>query len=73
VGLGGKPFTIHVSNGDKVKKGQLLLEADLQAIREAGLPVIAPMVICNSEDFSAIDPLFAESVTNDDSVLRLTK
>ena len=29
VGLEGKPFTVHVQNGDKVKKGQLLIEADL--------------------------------------------
>ena len=40
VGLEGKPFTIHVANGDKVKKGQLLLEADLEAIKAAGLPII---------------------------------
>ena len=28
VSLAGKPFTVHVHNGDKVKKGQLLLEVD---------------------------------------------
>ena len=45
VGLEGKPFTIHVANGDKVKKGQLLIEVDLEAIKAAGLPTITPMLI----------------------------
>ena len=36
VSLEGKPFTVHVANGDKVKKGQLLMEADLEAIKAAG-------------------------------------
>ena len=37
VGLEGKPFKVHVASGDKVKKGQLLMEADLEAIKAAGL------------------------------------
>ena len=37
VGLEGKPFTVHVHNGDKVKKGQLMIEVDLNAVKEAGL------------------------------------
>ena len=31
VGLEGKPFTVHAHDGDKVKKGQLLIEADRAA------------------------------------------
>ena len=38
VGLEGKPFTVHAKDGDKVKKGQLLIEADLDSIMAAGLP-----------------------------------
>ena len=33
VGLEGKPFTIHCKNGDEVKKGDLLMEADLDMIK----------------------------------------
>ena len=33
VSLEGKPFTIHVANGDKVKKVQLLIEVDLEAVK----------------------------------------
>ena len=51
VGLEGKPFTVHVQNGDKVKKGQLLIEADLEAIKAAGLSTITPVLICNTDDY----------------------
>ena len=66
VGLKGKPFTVHVQNGDKVKKGQLLIEADLEAIKAAGLPTITPVLICNTDDY----PTFK---TNADLVIELGK
>ena len=72
VGLNGAPFTIHCKNGDQVKKGQLLWEADLAAIQAAGLPIITPVLICNPDDFSAIEK-FSGDVTNDDVVIALTK
>ena len=53
VGLNGAPFKIHCKNGDTVKKGQLLLEADLEAIKAAGLPVITPVLVCNSDEYAA--------------------
>ena len=58
VGLEGKPFTIHAQNGDKVKKGQLLIEVDLDAVKAAGLPVITPMVICNTDDFKFVTHVY---------------
>ena len=41
VALKGAHFKAHVKTGDKVRKGDLLLEADLNAIREAGYDVIS--------------------------------
>jgi PTS system beta-glucosides-specific IIC component len=73
VGLEGKPFTIHVSNGDKVKKGQLLIEADLEAIKAAGLPVITPMLICNTDDYPTFNTFVGKDVTNNDVVIALAK
>ena len=55
VGLEGKPFTIHVQNGDTVKRGDLLMEADLEAIKAAGLNTITPVVICNSDEYAKIE------------------
>ena len=73
VGLEGKPFTVHVKDGDKVKKGQLLIEADLDAIKAAGLPIITPVLICNTDDYSTLDTVIGKDVTNDDIVISLAK
>ena len=73
VGLEGKPFTIHVANGDKVKKGQLLIEVDLDAIKAAGLPTITPMVVCNTDEYPTFDTFVGKDVTNEDVVIALAK
>lgn len=73
VGLEGKPFTVHVQNGDKVKKGQLLIEADLEAIKAAGLPTITPVLICNTDDYPTFKTHVGTAVTNTDLVIELGK
>ena len=73
VGLGGAPFTIHVKDGDQVKKGQLLFEADLEAIQAAGLPIITPVLVCNSDDYTTFDATIGKDVTNADVVIKLGK
>ena len=73
VSLEGKPFTVHVSNGDKVKKGQLLMEVDLEAVKAAGLPTITPMVVCNTDDYPTFNTFVGKDVTNDDVVIGLAK
>ena len=73
VGLEGKPFTIHVANGDKVKKGQLLIEVDLEAVKAAGLPTITPMLICNTDDYPTFNTFVGKDVTNEDVVIALAK
>lgn len=73
VSLEGKPFTIHAANGDTVKKGQLLIEADLEAITAAGLPIITPMVICNTDVYPKFKTYTGKDVTNADTVIELAK
>ena len=73
VSLEGKPFKIHVANGDKVKKGQLMIEVDLEAIKAAGLPTITPVVICNTDDYPTFKTTVGKDVTNDDVVIQLAK
>lgn len=73
VSLEGKPFTVHVANGDKVKKGQLLIEVDLEAVKAAGLPTITPMLICNTDDYPTFDTFVGKNVTNEDVVIALAK
>lgn len=73
VGLEGKPFTIHAKNGQKVKKGDLLIEADLEAIQAAGLNTITPMLVCNSADFTKFEKITGSAVAVGDVVIRLGK
>ena len=73
VSLEGKPFTVHVANGDKVKKGQLMIEVDLEAIKALGLPTITPMLICNTDDYPTFNTFVDKDVTNEDVVISLAK
>ena len=73
VSLEGKPFTVHVHNGDKVTKGQLMLEVDLEAVKAAGLPTSTPVLICNTDAYPTFKAHVDKDVTNDDVVLELGK
>ncbi len=73
VSLEGKPFTVYAANGDKVKKGQLLIEVDLDAVKAAGLPTITPMVVCNTDEYPTFNTIVGKDVTNDDVVIELAK
>ena len=51
VELNGKYFTVHVKDGDTVKKGQLLLECDIEQVRQAGYPLTTPVLVTNADEF----------------------
>lgn len=72
VKLKGEHYTAHVQNGDKVTRGQLLLEFDPVAIAAAGYDVITPVVVCNTADFAAVTPHLGP-VTHGDELLTLSK
>lgn len=54
VKLEGKHFTAHVKEGDTVKKGDLLIEFDIAAIKEEGYPVTTPVVVTNTDEFEDV-------------------
>ena len=62
VGLGGKPFEYHVKPDQEVKKGDLLLTADLEAIKQAGLKLYTPVIITNSDDYTDIAPVDGKEI-----------
>ena len=51
VKLKGKYFEVKVAEGTLVKKGDLLIDVDLEAIKKEGYDVITPIVVTNSNDF----------------------
>ncbi len=73
VSLEGKHFTVHAENGQKVKKGDLLIEADIAAIAAEGLNTITPVLICNTPDYTTFKTNVDKAVTTADVVISLAK
>ena len=71
VNLKGKYFTAHVKTGDKVKKGDLLVEFDQKVIQEAGYNLITPIIVLNSKDYKRIIPTKAKKTDVGDELLKL--
>ena len=73
VSLNGAPFTIHVNADDKVKKGDLIAEFDMEAIKAAGLETITPIIICNSDDYKEVNRFTGKMVKPGDDIIELVK
>ncbi|MBQ4055044.1 MAG: PTS transporter subunit EIIC [Clostridia bacterium] len=54
VKLGGKFFRAHVKADQRVKKGDLLISFDIEAIKKSGYTLTTPMVVCNSDDYKSV-------------------
>ncbi|GKQ42188.1 PTS beta-glucoside transporter subunit EIIBCA [Companilactobacillus sp. RD055328] len=57
VQLDGKFFETHVKKYDEVKKGQLLIDFDLDEIKKAGYDMETPIVVTNTNDYQVVEPL----------------
>ncbi len=73
VKLEGKHFQIKTEAGKQVKKGELLIEADIQAIEKEGYDCMTPMIICNTPDFTAVEGIAQGHVKPGDDCLRIRK
>lgn len=62
VKLGGKFFEAHVAAEQKVQKGDLLISFDKKAIQAEGYPLTTPMIVCNTDDYSAVQVLASGAV-----------
>lgn len=71
VELGGKFYTSHVTEGDRVRTGQVMLTFDMEKIKEAGYDVTTPMIVTNSDDYQEIRILKTGNVTKQDAVLEI--
>lgn len=71
VSLNGKGFDKKVNQGDTVKKGDLILEFDLQVIEEAGLSAVTPVIITNPAGRSEIKATQTETVRPGDALLTI--
>lgn len=74
VELDGKHFEPRVAKGDTVKRGDIIAEFDIPAIKAAGYPLATPMVITNAKKAAAsVEDIQASgaSVTSVDSLLKV--
>lgn len=54
VQLNGEGFTAHIKQGDQIKQGQLLVEFDMNKIKEAGYSLETPVLITNYADLKEV-------------------
>lgn len=73
VQLDGKYFDAKVSNGQTVKKGDLLICCNLEKIQEAGYQTITPVIISNTDNYEEIQPLHLGAVEPGADLIRVKK
>ena len=73
VNLNGKGFTPKAKAGDTVKKGQLLLEVDLDEIKNAKLSAITPVIITNTADMKDVIATDAKTANVGDKLITIVK
>lgn len=71
VKLGGKFFEAHVSDGQSVRRGDLLVTFDIDGIRQAGYSTVTPMIVCSTESHDSVIPAAAGEVTPDDIAITI--
>lgn len=71
VSLEGKYFEIKVNQGDSVKKGDLLVEFNIDKIKEEGFDVTTPIVITNSNEYSNIKTVKEGFVEYNNDILKI--
>ncbi len=71
VGLDGKYFTSHIKDGQRVRKGELLLEFEPEKIRAEGYDIITPVIVSNSDDYSDIISYTGQQVRMTDPVIEV--
>ncbi|GGP11293.1 PTS beta-glucoside transporter subunit IIBCA [Oceanobacillus neutriphilus] len=71
VQLDGKHFISHIKEGDKIKVGDVLVEFDMDKIKEAGYEITTPVIITNSNQYSVIEPTNRKNLKESDTLLTL--
>ncbi len=71
VKLGGKHFEAHVTDGQEIKKGDLLISFDIEAIKAEGCKVTTPLIIGNTDEYSAITPAAQGKISAGDEIIKI--
>ncbi|MCI8889973.1 MAG: PTS transporter subunit EIIC [Eubacterium sp.] len=71
VQLNGEGYTAKAAEGDRVKKGQLLLEFDIALLQAKGFCIETPVLVTNADDYLDIMETSAESVNAGELLLNI--
>ena len=71
VKLGGKFFETHVSDGQEIHKGDLLISFDVEGIRNAGFKTTTPMIICNTDDYSSVEAVGTGVIATGEKIIEM--
>lgn len=69
VKLDGKYFEAHVKQGDKVKKGDVLVTCDVEAIKAEGYSMITPVIVTNTADYLDVVEMASGTVKAGDDII----
>ena len=71
--LSGKYYDAHVSEGDTVKTGDLLLTFDMEQIQAAGYETVTPVIISNTDDYADVKNLKMGTTRSMEPILKVNK
>ena len=71
VQLNGEGFTAHIKQGDQIKQGQLLVEFDMNKIKEAGYTLETPVLVTNYADLKEVKNTNASSVQLQETLIEV--
>lgn len=71
VSLEGKYFHSSLERGQRIKQGDLLVEFDLEKIKEAGYDTTTMIIITNSNDYLDVVPVNKVSINKSDDLLAI--
>lgn len=73
VALKGEGYTSKVEAGASVKKGDLLMEFDMDFIKEKGYSCVTPMIVTNMDDIKGVTPHAGAAVPGETVVVEYEK
>lgn len=71
VNLKGNGFTLRVEQGERIKKGQPLIEVDFNIMKENNIDLTTPMVITNGDDTGEVDIIGKGEVEVGDVIIQI--
>lgn len=71
VQLDGEHFTAHIKQGDRVNAGDLLVEFNIEKIKEAGYELVTPVIITNHSNFAGLEVTKVAAVNTNDPLITI--